>query len=121
MHLQKVCAGPARAAPRVPMTRFAVNVRRHAAEGRLEALGWGPPGEQKAGGAPKFKSLRSLHAASLPLEELRAADWGRRVNRCMPVILLVEVILETSYLGRTVNLPSAHRGRTDSRRNEEGY
>lgn len=96
-------------------------------------LGDPPPGEQKAGGggAPNFKSLRSGHTASLPASKhFLTSSLGRApgcslgeegVNRCMASIVLEDRMVETSYLGRTLNLPSARGGRTDSRRNEKGY
>lgn len=128
--LRPACA---RSAPR---SQDAPGGERAQARGRRVPGGSGlgdPPREQKAGGggAPNFKSLHSVHTASLPASKhFLTSSLGRApgcslgeegVNRCMASIVLQDRMVETSYLGRTLNLPSARGGRTDSRRNEKGY
>lgn len=90
LHLQKVCGRPARAAPSVPSTRLAESVRRHAAEGRQAALGWGTPsGSKRRGEGEPPTSKAFSHGTPRPfqhpntflpppLEERRAVLWGRR-------------------------------------------
>lgn len=69
LHLQKVFGRPARAAPRVPRTRLAESVRRHAAEGRQAALGWGtPPGSKRRGEGEPPTSKAFAHCTPRPFQ-----------------------------------------------------
>lgn len=107
--LRPACA---RSAPR---SQAAPGGERAPARGRRAPGGSGlgdPSGEQKArrGGAPDFKSLCSLHTASLPASKhFLTSSLGRApgcslgeegVNRCMASTVLEDRMVETSYLGR---------------------
>lgn len=126
LHLQKVCTGPARAAPRVPVTCLAESVRRHAAERRRVAKGWGPPGGQKVGGrSPQLQkplSHRTQHPPAFkhflpPPLEVCSGDDGEQMyarhDTCRDDA--------RNLFGKDTQSAKAHIGRTDWRRNEEGY
>lgn len=66
LHSQKVCAEPARASLGVSQTLPAESVRRHAAEGRVVAEGWGPPWGDKRRKGGQLQPTPPPHCTQRP-------------------------------------------------------